>query len=118
MKNKYLIILVYRIDHISFHLRFFDLIWPKYKIFGASERAAAMSGIPSSLKSPTAKPYTVPFESPKEIDVKLRPVPSLKNTVDGASMWTTMISIFLSLFRSAIASAYGTIFESAKAKPA
>src|SRR4030095_2806244 len=91
--------------HISFHLRFFDFILPKYKMFGASERAAAMSSVPSSLKSPTAKPYTVPFESPKEIDLKLRPVPSLKNTVDGASTWPTMISTFLSLFRSAIANA-------------
>ena len=67
------------------HLRFFDLILPKYKIFGASDLAAAMSSVPSSFKSPIAKPYTVPFESPKEIDVKLRPVPSLKNIVDGAS---------------------------------
>jgi hypothetical protein len=66
-------------------LRFFDLILPKYKTLGASDRAAAMSGVPSSLKSPTAKPYTVPFESPNEIDVKRRPVPSLKNRVDDAS---------------------------------
>src|SRR5207344_1857854 len=72
----------YPVNSISLQLRFFDLILPKYKIFGASERAVAMSSLPSLLKSPTAKPYTVPFESPKEIDLKLRPIPSLKNTDD------------------------------------
>ena len=66
-----------------------------------------MSGIPSSLKSPTAKPYTAPFESPKETGLKLRPVPSLKSIDDGAPTWPMIISGFQSLFRSAIVNAKG-----------
>ena len=46
------------------------LTLPKYNTFIASERAVAISGMPSSLKSPTAKPYTVPFASPKVISLK------------------------------------------------
>ncbi|SRR5579862_949196 len=82
----------------TIHLRFFDLKLPKYKTFIPSETAAAISSIPSSLKSPNAKPYTTPVESPKETGVKLWPDPSLKKTVEGALTWPTIISIFPSLF--------------------
>ena len=38
---------------------------PKYSMFWAPERAMAMSIKPSSLRSPTAKPYATPASSPK-----------------------------------------------------